>query len=231
MKIKIENAKSVECLRVDRKSLSIRVFPDMSVVVKVPMQASDEHIVNFIQKKKRWLDKQLSYFNQFQKSSEPEFQSGKSMLYLGRQYQLVIQKYPLKNVVKIEKNKIVILSSKPENMLEIKKALDDWLLIRAKKIFNEQLKICLENFPQLEMPVLKIRKLNRRWGSYFKQHEIILNPQLIQASKRAICYVITHELCHFYHKDHNADFYNLLTSKIPNWRDIEKDLEVKLLAK
>ena len=231
MKIQIENAKSVECLREDRKSLSIRVFPDLSVVVKAPLKASDENILAFVQKKNRWLNKQLNYFNQFIKAPEAEIQSGKSMLYLGRQYQLVIQKCPLKNVVKVEKNKIVVLSSNPENTLEIKKALDTWLLTRAQKVFDEQLKNCLKAFPQLETPSLKIRKLNKRWGSYLKKHEIILNPQLLQASKSAINYVITHELCHFYHKDHDADFYNLLTSKVPNWRDIEKNLELKLLAK
>ena len=81
------------------------------------------------------------------------------------------------------------------------------------------------------VPTLKVRKLNKRWGSYLKKHEIILNPSLIHASKKAIDYIITHELCHYYYKTHSTEFYKLLTSKIPNWQEIENKLESRLLGK
>ena len=81
------------------------------------------------------------------------------------------------------------------------------------------------------MPILKVRKLNKRWGSYLKKHEVILNPLLIHASKQSIDYIITHELCHYYYKTHSSSFYDLLTSKIPEWQDIKNRLENKLLGK
>ena len=231
MQIDIENAKSVSCVKENRKSLSIRVFPDLSVIIKSPNEAQDSDILTFVHKKRRWLSKQLDYFKQFNKAPMAEIQSGKSLLYLGRQYQLIIQKAPLKNVVKIEKNRLIVLSSAPDKKEETKNSLEHWFLLRCQTVFNEQLKICLKQFPEMKSPSLKVRKLNKRWGSYLKKHEIILNPALIQASKSAINYIITHELCHFYYKTHSADFYDLLTSKIPNWQDIENKLETKLLGK
>lgn len=41
---------------------------------------------------------------------------------------------------------------------------------------------------------------------------------------------LAHELCHHYYKDHSAAFFNLLTSKIPNWKHIEDKKEQKILG-
>lgn len=57
-----------------------------------------------------------------------------------------------------------------------------------------------------------------------------MNFKLIHASKRQIDYVITHELCHIEHPDHSAAFYRLLSSRIPDWKQIKTDLEHSLLS-
>lgn len=80
------------------------------------------------------------------------------------------------------------------------------------------------------MPTLKVRKLKRRWGSYLKKNEIVLNPDLIKASKQSIDYVIYHELCHAYFDKHTDDFYNLLSLKMPNWKQVKENFELKLLS-
>lgn len=81
------------------------------------------------------------------------------------------------------------------------------------------------------MPKLKVRKLNKRWGSYLKNHTIILNPCLVRASKCAINYVILHELCYHYYDKHTKAFYNMLTSKMPDWERISEMLEKQVLGK
>ncbi|MBQ8251023.1 MAG: M48 family metallopeptidase [Alphaproteobacteria bacterium] len=214
-----------------RKSLSIRVFPNSDVVVKAPTEATQDEITSFIGRKQRWIKKQLDYFKQFTEPKEKEAVSGISLLYLGRQYQLIIQKSYLKNIVKVEKNKIVIYSSDPNNKEELKKDLDKWFLERAEKVFNERLKVCVQTFPNLEIPQLKIRKLKKRWGSYLTKHQIILNPMLIQAAKSGIDYIITHELCHFYQKEHNEQFFKMLELRIPQWKQIDSKMETLLLGK
>lgn len=153
-----------------------------------------------------------------------------STLYLGRQYQVIIEKAALKNVVKITNNKIYILSSAPQKIDDINKAFSDWLIKRAEVVFKERLTECLKSFPDLAKPSLKIRKLNKRRGSYLRKHKIVLNPELIKANKKSIDYVICHELCHAYYNSHTEDFYNLLSLKIPNWKQIKERFELKLLS-
>ncbi len=213
-----------------RKTLSMRVWPDGKVVVKAPNEASMTQIDAFINKKRIWLTKQLEFFRQFKDCDKICSVSGSSIMYLGRQYQLVIEKSILQNVIKVNHNKIVAYSCFPNKLEDIQEALTTWLNDRAKSVFEHRLKAMLALFPNMKAPVLKCRKLTRRWGSYLKKHEIILNPCLIRASKQSIDYVILHELCHVYYAHHTQEFYNLLASKMPQWQDVAKKLEKQALG-
>ena len=226
----ISDIKIKDIIKEQRKTISATVFPDGSVVIKTPIDATEDKIQDFVKRKKQWIRDKIEYFNQFKISDKKANLSGSSVLYLGRQYQFIIQKSGLNDLIKIEKNKIVFYSSHPQKIDEINKVFDKWLLNKSEQIFSDRLKELMKTF-DFPTPTLKVRKLNKRWGSYLKKHEIILNPSLIHASKKAIDYIITHELCHYYYKTHSTEFYKLLTSKIPNWQEIENKLESRLLGK
>lgn len=221
---------SIKTIREKRKSLAAEVYPNFSVVIKAPEQAKDFEIKDFIKRKTPWIEKQINYFKQFNMPEDKIYESGSSALYLGRQYQVIIEKSLLRNIVKIFNNKIYILTPLPQKLDEINQTFSDWMIKRAETVFNERLKICMKAFPDLEMPSLKIRKLNKRWGSYLKKHEIVLNPALIKASKQSIDYVIYHELCHAYYPNHTEEFYNLLSLKMPNWEKVKEKMELKILS-
>lgn len=217
-------------VREKRKSFAAEVNPDFQVVIKAPNEAPDIAVDDFIRRKTKWIDKQLDYFRQFNRPENSQIVSGCSVLYLGRQYQLIIEKAAWKNAVRVLKNKIYILSSAPQKTDEINAAFQNWLLSRAQTVFSKRLAECMKSFPNMTRPELKIRKLKKRWGSYLKKHQIVLNPDLIKASKRSIDYVIFHELCHAFYPDHTAEFYKLLSTKMPDWRNMKEKMELKLLS-
>ena len=221
---------NIKIVKEKRKSLAVEVYPNFTVLVKSPEQAKDFEIKDFIKRKTTWIEKQLNYFKQFNMPEDKVYESGSSALYLGRQYQVIIEKSPLCNIIKVLNNKIYILTPSPQKLDEINHALQNWFVKRAETIFNERLNFCMKAFPDLKMPKLKIRKLNKRWGSYLNKHEIVLNPALIKASKQSIDYVIYHELCHAYYPNHTDEFYNLLSLKMPNWEKIKEKMELKLLS-
>ena len=221
---------NIKIVKEKRKSLAVEVYPNFTVLVKSPEQAKDFEIKDFIKRKTPWIEKQLNYFKQFNMLEDKVYESGSSVLYLGRQYQVIIEKSPLRNIIKVLNNKICILTPSPQKLDEINHAFQNWFIKRAETIFNERLNVCMKAFPDLKMPQLKIRKLNKRWGSYLKKHEIVLNPALIRASKQSIDYVIYHELCHAYYPNHTDEFYNLLSLKMPNWEKIKEKMELKLLS-
>lgn len=221
---------SFKVVKEKRKSLAVEVYPDFTVLVKSPEEAKDFEIKDFVNRKTPWIEKQLNYFKQFNMPEDKFYETGSSALYLGRQYQVIIEKSPLRNIIKIFNNKIYILTPSIQKLDEVNDVFQNWFIKRAEIIFNERLNVCMKAFPDLEMPKLRIRKLNKRWGSYLKKHEIILNPALIKASKPSIDYVIYHELCHAYYPNHTDEFYNLLSLKMPNWEKIKEKMELKLLS-
>jgi hypothetical protein len=214
--------------REDRKSVSLRVTPRLKIILKCPKEMSDKALNEFLQRKYNWVAKQLDFFKKFQKKSEKEYISGEAILYLGRQYKLVIKKAKDDRVV-LKGGDLVVLSTDAANGRHNKALLDDWYRQRAKEIFAFRLKEMMKKFNYEVEPILLVRKLAKKWGSFTGKKRIYLNTKLIQASRECIDYVIVHELCHFKYCDHGNKFYGLLSSKIANWEKIKDKLEMRFL--
>jgi predicted metal-dependent hydrolase len=233
----------------NRKSLGITVKPDLSVLVKAPVDTSLEKVQEKLSRKAPWILKQQSYFLYFHpKTPDRKFISGETHLYLGRQYQLKVKSEELK--VKSEKLKVKNEKLKVNNeevklkgrFLEIitndkdnvKKLVEEWYIAKAKSklyeialpLFEEFVKI--HNFSFFTFH-FSLRKMPTRWGSCTPKGKIILNPELIKAPKGCIEYVIIHELCHLVYYDHTQKFLDLQTKEMPDWEKWKIKLE-KLLA-
>jgi len=213
-----------------RKTFSLSVYPDMKIVLKAPVGVSSGEIEKFLKKKWLWLERQLNFFAQFQgKRINKSYVSGESFLYLGRQYKLVVEKSK-ENSVSLQKGRLMIYTKGNLRDSRInKKLLDRWYRDKIEMVFSERLVEVVKKFDFDFDFKLVIRKMNKRWGSYAKNKNISLNPLLINASKKCIDYVITHELCHVNYNKHNKEFFRLLSKKFPNWEKVKEELELRFI--
>ncbi|WP_143146189.1 M48 family metallopeptidase [Flavobacterium haoranii] len=211
----------------DRKTLGIKVHPDNSVHVAAPFDSEMDKIEAKVKQKARWIIKQQNEFLSYlPKLAERKFINGETHLYLGRQYLLEINPSK-KNEVKISRNKLIvnhIVKSKPESVLE------KWYIEKAEQHFKKLIHEVLPLFNkyQVSTPTIQIKKMKKRWGSCSANGNIILNLELIKASKGSIEYVIIHELCHLIHHNHTKAFYELLDSIMPDWKKWKNKLEQQL---
>lgn len=214
--------------RANRKSFSLIVTPSLHIILKVPLKTTDEEIKQFLIKKWTWLEKQLNELGRYRKTSFiKSYVSGESFYYLGRQYMLKIEKGKNEGV-KISPGVLTLTTSKQIRNSEYNKTIyDKWYVERCESIFKKELIAALKEYNIATIPKLKIREMKTRWGSYQKSGTINLNPKLLQAPRSAIRYVITHELCHMEHKNHDSNFYSLLESRIPDWKTTKDELELK----
>jgi predicted metal-dependent hydrolase len=211
----------------ERKSLAITVLPDTSVNIKAPMESSHNKIVNKIKTKMKWIDKQQRYFKENYKNiNEKQYISGETHFYLGRQYRLKINQ-SINNCIKLKNGYFVIDIRDKNSSKDIKNNLENWYYEHALKIFEQRLNIeHSKHFSQkINLPKIKIRKMKKRWGSYTKNNEIILNIELIKAPLSCIDYIILHELCHSQYFSHNSAFYELLYTIMPDWQKYKNKLE------
>lgn len=214
-----------DLVRQDRKTLSLTVTPEMSILLKSPLQVDVSRIETFLKKKWLWMEKQLTFFGRYKHSKyKRQFVSGESYYYLGRQYLLQVRSGE-SDQVSLSRGKIVVtLSSKSK--YRAKQLLSQWYKNKTTQVFTERFNEMASRFGYKNIPSLKVREMKKRWGSYLGSNTVVLNPKLIHLSKPCIDYVITHELCHVRYKNHNHKFFIYLDEKYPNWQTIKEKLEL-----
>ena len=219
-----------ELVTTDRKSLEIAVHPDKSVVVKAPAHATPEAVEGKVRKRAGWIRRQIAYFDQFDpRTPERKYVGGESHLYLGRKYRLKIEVAERDGVsLKNGYFRIATISDRPDH---IKRLMDAWYRRRAEEVLPKVFEDCWESFKQggPVKPHLKLRRMDRRWGSLSRKGNVTLNSNLIRTPKECMEYVVVHELCHLVHHDHGTGFYGLLDRTMPDWKRRKHKLETALI--
>ncbi len=77
----------------------------------------------------------------------------------------------------------------------------------------------------LKYSYIKITSAEKRFGSCNSRGGICYSYRLMLCDKRAVDYVIVHELCHTVHMNHSARFYALVQSILPDWKERERLLK------
>ena len=212
----------------NRKTLGITVTSEMKVIVKAPEGTPLERVKTKIRKKAPWILKQQNYFISFLPKMPPRrYIGGESHLYMGRQYKLKVTKENKEEV--LYKGRILEVRTKDKS--RVKELLTRWYRDRAKEKFSEIARPLVLRFKKydVEPTGLYIQKMSKRWGSCTPKGNIILNTELIKASKGCIEYVIIHELCHLVQNNHTQKFIDLQKKVMPDWEKWKNKLE-NLLA-
>lgn len=212
--------------RSNRKTLSITVNPDLSVVVTAPRGRDIDSIKAKVRKRGRWILKQQNFFETFLPPAAPRrYVSGETHFYLGRQYRLKVVKSD-HEAVKLVGGFIQVSQNGNSSRRRAKELLEAWLLSRARIRFGQSLEGCHEKLRkwQMPLPALRLRRMTQRWGSCTRQ-AIYLNRDLIKAPSHCIDYVLMHELCHLKYRGHDKRFYDLLSRTMPDWQQRKARLE------
>lgn len=217
-----------------RKTMEIRVLPDMSVMVIAPDKADITDIKKRVEKRGAWILKNQNFFLDFIPQEPPrKFVSGETHRYLGKQYRLKIIRN-VENDVKLRGQYITILSTKHDDREYNEKLLYKWYREHAVDKFNNVIDSHLKKLRKygISRPNVDIKKMKKRWGSCVAgKNKILLNIEMIRAPSYCIEYVVMHEMCHLKHPNHDNNFYDFLTLVMPDWRERKGRLEKVALRK
>lgn len=70
-----------------------------------------------------------------------------------------------------------------------------------------------------------IRDQKTRWGSCSSRGTLSFNYRLIFAPSQVLDYVVVHELCHLTHMNHSKEFWNMVSSVMPDYKAHRKWLK------
>jgi predicted metal-dependent hydrolase len=204
-----------------RKTISIIVERDRSVVVRAPLETTEATIENLMVKKRQLLRKKISHQQKYPLIPSPkEFVSGEALLYLGVQYKLnvVDELFP-----GIQFDAKFFISR--ENQPNANALFKEWYLQMADEVIVPKAKLLAKQIG-VTYKKLDIRDLKYRWGSCTPKDHIHLNWRLIKAPMYVIEYIIIHELTHLLETNHTPEFWNRIAAQQPGYEKARDWLKV-----
>lgn len=216
---------NIQIIKKDIKNITLKVKPTCEVILTAPLLTTDEHIEYILKKRKDWISKKIEFYKANYKPQIKEYVSGENFKYLGKNYRLkIIQSDD--ECVKLQRGYIQIFIKNKSNLEKKKKLLNDWYLIKAENYFKKIIAKYL-SIVNVNIQNIRIRQMKTRWGSCNSAKSYInLNSELIKKPSNAIEYVIFHELSHLVHSNHSREFYNYLSTYMPDWQKRKSRLEL-----
>lgn len=160
-------------------------------------------------------------------SSIKQWKTGEKIYYKGEEF-TIIQKNSDKNQISInieEIQKQIIITVPESNKENLKTHIDKGI----KKLFKTNTESLIANklpywsrITGFKYNEVKVRDAITRYGSCMPaKKNLCFSSRLIMLPENVVDAIIVHELCHMKYKYHDKDFYNLVATYIPNYKEID----------
>jgi len=206
----------------NRKTLNISVERDRSIIVRAPENLSLEKIEEIVQSKRNWIKDKINHSQKYPIDFKAkEFVSGESLLYLGRNYQLLVVEEDFEG---IRFNQSFTISK--SNQANANQLFKEWYLAKALEKIKPLAKKYASNLG-VKYNGCKTSEMKYRWGSCTPKNNIIFNWRIVKAPMYVLEYLVAHELVHLIENNHTPEFWNILSIQVPNYEKAKKWLREK----
>jgi len=210
-----------------RKTASIVIRPDNRIEVLAPSRMPARLIDEFIQQKSVWIHKKL-HFNRTVRAEyvAKTFQAGEQFYLLGKPYTLSLQQG--KRAIQLNGHELLVSHPAPQPAT-IGRQISRWYCQQAEAHFKDR-SLFFATIIGIQPQLVGVKAYKSRWGSCHHDGRIYFNWRLIMAPEHVIDYVMVHELCHLIHANHSKDFWALVQSVFPAYRDAKNWLKINGLT-
>lgn len=233
-----------EWLTVDDMALRVRVSPrrrrfaltvetDAQVTLRAPEGRPRADAENFVRAHRKWLLAKTEVRERTRPYSPAKrLVEGETFRYLGRTYRLTLSAdMPLGGRVRLVAGRLVMAEDQARDAPCGRAALIDWYSRAGGSWAAGRLQPWAARMGVAE-PGLDVRDLGDRWGTYRPASNgsgdhgsMSLAWPLFQLPMHLVDYVIAHELAHVRIAGHGPDFWRLLASALPEWRERRAELD------
>ena len=223
----------VKIVRKNIKNVHLKVFRSLEVVLSVPMQVPQEWIENFLCKRIKWIDEQITKYKLSDGTNTLDsIKNGTSVQMLGKDMRIVFQE-DSENYIEVDEKRITLYLKDVTNEEFAKKMFLRWWKKAAEDVFQNELNSLYEKIfkkYQIAKPDIYVRKMKTLWGSCTpSKSKVTFNNYLFKANIRCIQYVVLHELTHLLYPNHSKQFYDFLTVHMPDWQERKKQLDTEVV--
>ena len=200
-------------IRSKRRSIALIVERDGSLVVRAPLQASDETIRRLVESKSDWI--RLTQEKARKLGPAPvrkKFVAGEEFWYLG-------QRYPLE-FVKGRQTALYLDGSfkmSPATRPQARLAFESWYKKQAKVHIPQRVSELAARHGYVYQRI-RITSARTRWGSCSTRGTLSFTWRLVMAPEEMIDYVIVHELVHLHIHNHSREFWAEVGQLMPDYK-------------
>lgn len=210
-----------------RRKMCIAISPDNKIIVKTNSSVSEKDIAAFVKNKENWIHKILEFNCNARKTFIPkQFVSGESFLFLGREYNLFVQKGIIPAIQLNDQQLNVYVPNRFFLQLDyLQKKLICWYKCSAYEVIFQRVNI-YKQVLDVKVKEIMIRDLKRAWANCSSRGIITFSWRLVMAPLEIIDYVIVHELAHLIHHNHSSLFWQTVETIKPDYKQLKKWLKV-----
>jgi predicted metal-dependent hydrolase len=195
-----------------RKTLTITVERDRSVVVRAPEGTPEHEVHRVVDEKRQWILGKLRHPQKYKERRHPpgkEVVNGESAPYLGRDYRIEVTETKSGDI-EFTRHFLVPATHRTKR----RAVLRDWYVGEARKKILPRAEQHAEELG-VKFASARIVDNRYRWGSCTVGDNVNFNWRLIKAPMFVIDYVIVHELAHLIEANHTSEFWSIVRAKTP----------------
>lgn len=209
------------------KNLRLRVTADEGLCVVVPMGFDETRIPSLLSQKKMWLADAMKRIGETRRFLEPRpvrhQPESLRLVALGETWSVAYNESDRAGItLRIEAGTLA-LSGQTLSPEPVIRKLKGWLRGRVR----EELFPIAEHLAtkhRLALGGLLVKSQRTRWASCSAKRNLSLNTKLLFLPPDLVHYALIHELCHTVYMNHSTDFWRLLASHEPRYRDLDQAL-------
>ena len=210
-----------ELTRKKVKNINLRIHLDGRITVSAGSKVPETVINQFIIKKSPFILNALERFSE-RRNAEINNGSGDEIFLFGEPLK-IRRAVGNKRRTSLLGNELWVYIRDGDGPDVVNESIENFMRSELKTKLDELVPRLWERFTgelRVEPSGIKIRKMKSRWGSCnCKSGDITFNLYLAKYPLICLEFVIVHELCHLFHPNHSKDFYALLTSVMPDWKE------------
>jgi len=201
-------------VRSERKTMSIYVERDGSVLVRAPKRIPRKQIDAIMNQKKFWVYKSIAEFQELNGSRvRRQIADGEGFLFFGKSYRLMIEKN-LKVPLSLEQGYFLLQED------ELDKAREHFIKFYRKK-GREHIVDRVGYFKAkfgLNPETIRVMDLKNRWASRTEKG-LNFHWKVALAPMTVVDYIIVHELAHYVEPRHSHAFWEIVESVMPDYQE------------
>ena len=205
-----------QIIRSKRRTLTLIVEHDGSVIVRAPLRASERSIHEFAETNAAWIEKKKAQARAAVPPPPKQYVPGESFLYLGRAYPLEI--VPHQGKVLLLDGCFQLAASARDNAEVV---FREWYRRQARKVIKVRVELFAQEYG-FQYERIRITSARTRWGSCSVTGALNFSWRLILTPLEVVDYVVVHELVHTIVYSHSKRFWKKVATIMPDYREHNK---------